>query len=112
MNGYVYSSVPPLFKVTTKKNEYIYLKDEAALQEYEEKHPGHQVVNRMKGLGEMDPQELHYCLLDNDTRNMLQLVVDDEAVADKIFTDLYGRRVEPRVQFLDMYSSEVTVDME
>lgn len=65
-----------------------------------------------KHVGEMDPQELHYCLLDNDTRNMLQLVVDDEAVADKVFTDLYGRRVEPRVIFLNEHSNDVAIDME
>lgn len=50
INGHVYSSVPPLFRVTTKKNEYVYLKDENALQEYKQKNAAKiKTVSRMKG---------------------------------------------------------------
>ena len=65
-----------------------------------------------KHVGEMDPQELHYCLLDNKTRNVVQLIVTDEKETDKMFLDLYGRRVEPRVTFLNEHSNDVTIDME
>ena len=50
INGHVYSSVPPLFRVTTKKNEYVYLKDENALEEYKQKNAVKiKTVSRMKG---------------------------------------------------------------
>ena len=112
INGHVYSAVPPLFRVTTKNGEYVYLRDESALEEYQQSHPGKQVVNRMKGLGEQDAQELSQCLLDNKTRNVVQLIVTNEEETNKMFSDLYGRRVEPRVTFLNEHSNDVTIDME
>lgn len=112
LNGHVYSAVPPLFRITTKKNEYIYLRDEAALEEYKKNHPGQLVVNRMKGLGECSAEELSQCLLDNNTRNMVQLIVTDEEETEKIFSDLYGTRVAPRVAFLNEHSNDVAIDME
>lgn len=50
LNGHVYSSEPPLFRVITKKNEYVYLKDDAALQQYKQNHPNNiKAITRMKG---------------------------------------------------------------
>ena len=110
-NGHVYSAVPPLFRVTTKKNEYIYLRDAEALAAYQKEH-GSQVqsIGRLKGLGEQDSDELSYCLLDPETRNVLQLKVEDYGKTDKMFQDLYGKRVEPRVQFLAQHLEEARVD--
>ncbi len=107
----MYSAVPPLFRVTTKKNEYVYLKDQEALDVYTKKY-GKQTINRMKGLGEQDPKELSYCLLDNNSRNVVQLIVTDEDKTKQMFNDLYGKKVEPRRQFLNEYSSKMTIDME
>ena len=110
-NGHVYSAVPPLFRVTTKKNEYVYLRDAEALAAYQKKHGAQiQSIGRLKGLGEQDSDELSYCLLDPETRNVLQLTVEDYGKTDKMFQDLYGKRVEPRVQFLAQHLEEARVD--
>ena len=111
--GHVYSSIPPLFRVTTKSNKYIYLKGQKELDEYKEKNPGTVAsISRMKGLGECDSDELAYCLLDNDTRNIVQLQVCDFAKTEQIFEDLYGKDVEPRVEFLAKHSEEGRADYE
>lgn len=110
-NGHVYSAVPPLFRVTTKKNEYVYLRDAEALAVYQKEHGAQvQSIGRLKGLGEQDSDELSYCLLDPETRNVLQLKVEDYGKTDKMFQDLYGKRVEPRVQFLAQHLEEARVD--
>ena len=111
INGHVYSSVPPLFRVTTKKNEYIYLKDEDALQRYKQKNAAKiKIVGRMKGLGEMDSEELSQALLDPSTRNILQLQVNNVEQTNKLFNDLYGKAVEPRVRFILEHSEEARAD--
>lgn len=111
INGHVYSSVPPLFRVTTKKNEYIYLRDEDALQEYKQKNAAKiKTVGRMKGLGEMDAEELSHTLLDPSTRNILQLQVNDIDKTNQLFQDLYGKNVEPRVKFIFEHSEEAQID--
>lgn len=111
INGHVYSSVPPLFRVTTKKNEYVYLKDEDALEEYK-KNSGNKIktIGRMKGLGEMDSEELAHTLLEPETRNILQLQVSNVDKTDALFQDLYGKAVEPRVKFILEHSEEARID--
>lgn len=110
INGHVYSAVPPLYKVTTKKNEYIYLRDDKALQQYKVRHKNIQSINRLKGLGEQNSDELAECLLDPDTRHIVQLTVSDINKTDKLFTQLYGKAVEPRVKFILKHSEEARVD--
>lgn len=111
IEGHVYSSVPPLYRVTTKKNEYIYLRDDNALNEYKKKNPNSiQFIGRMKGLGEQDSDELAYCLLEPDTRNLYQLTVSDIGKTNKMFQDLYGKNVEPRVKFLEKHLEEARVE--
>lgn len=111
VEGHVYSSVPPLYRVTTKKNEYIYLRDDGALNEYKKKNPNTiQFIGRMKGLGEQDSDELAYCLLEPETRNLYQLTVSDIGKTDKMFQDLYGKNVEPRVKFLEEHLEEARVE--
>jgi len=111
LNGHVYSAVPPLFRVTTKKNEYVYLKDEKALEDYKTQNPNNiQIIGRMKGLGECDSDELAYCLLDKKTRNVLQLKVTNRDKTDEMFNDLYGKAVGPRVTFLAEHLEEAHVD--
>lgn len=111
IEGHVYSSVPPLYRVTTKKNEYIYLRDDNALNEYKKKNPNSiQFIGRMKGLGEQDSDELAYCLLEPGTRNLYQLTVSDIGKTNKMFQDLYGKNVEPRVKFLEKHLEEARVE--
>lgn len=111
LNGHVYSAVPPLYRITTKKNEYIFLADDAALEEYKKANPSNSYrINRNKGLGEQDSSELSECLLEPDTRVLYQLTVSDAEKTDKMFNDLYGKNVEPRVKFLDEHLEEANID--
>ena len=112
-NGHVYSAVPPLFRVTTKNNEYIYLRDAAALEEYKKKH-GNKIksIGREKGLGEMDSKELGDTLLDTSTRNIVQLSVSDIGKTEQMFEDLYGKAVQPRVDYILNHSENGEVSYE
>lgn len=111
IEGHVYSAVPPLYRVTTKKNEYIYLRDDKALEEYKKKHSKDiQFLGRMKGLGEQDSDELSHCLLEPESRNLYQLTVSDIGATDIMFQNLYGKDVTPRVKFLNEHLEEARVD--
>ena len=107
--GHIYVAVPPLFRITTKKNEYIYLKDADALNEYRKSHKNDKyLINRMKGLGEQDPEELAQCLLEEETRNVQQLIVDDERATDDLLEIVEGVAVPPRRQYLLEHGEETT----
>lgn len=111
INGHVYSAIPPLFRITTKKNEYIYLRDADELEEYKKENANRiGSIGRLKGIGEMDPSEQSYCLLDEKTRNIVQLKVEDVQTTEQMFNDLYGKNVEPRVKFLSKHLEEARVD--
>lgn len=112
-NGHVYSAIPPLFRVTTKNNEYIYLRDAAALEEYKKKHGNNiKSIGREKGLGEMDAKELGDTLLDASTRNIVQLSVSDIDKTEQMFEDLYGKAVQPRVDYILNHSENGEVSYE
>ena len=111
-NGHVYSAVPPLYRVTTPNNEYIYLEDDIALEKYKQSGKKIKILNRAKGLGEQDAEELSYCLLQPETRNILQLQVEDFGKTDNLFNALYGKAVEPRVRFLQEHGEEGKADYE
>ena len=107
MNGHVYSTLPPLFRITNKKNEYIFLTDAAALEEYKAKHKGESyLVNRNKGLGEQDAHELHQCLIDPKTRNISQIIVTNTVEADNLMECLMGPNVPPRRAYLLKHAEE------
>ena len=107
LNGHIYTTMPPLFRITTKKNEYIYLKDAAALEEYKTQHQGEKFqVNRNKGLGEQDSDELSEALLDPETRNVAQLTVEDAKKAAILIDVLLGTSVPPRRAYLLEHSEE------
>lgn len=112
IEGHVYSSIPPLYRVTNQKNNYIYLRGDKELQEYKEKYGEKSIkfLGRMKGLGECDAEELSYTLLDPQTRNIVQLQVDDISKFDKLINNLYGKAVEPRVKFLEEHLEEAHID--
>lgn len=101
LNGHVYAAIPPLFRITTKKNEYIYLRDAAALEEYKLAHKGEKFqINRNKGLGEQDSDELEECLLNPTTRNVAQITVANEKEAYKMLDILMGSSVAPRKEYI------------
>ena len=109
MNGHIYSTLPPLFRITTKKNEYIFLKDAAALEEYKAKHRGESyLVNRNKGLGEQDAHELHECLINPETRNISQIIVSNKEEANQLMECLMGPSVPPRRAYLLKHAEEAS----
>ena len=104
--GYVYAGVPPLYRVTETKDKYVYLKDDAALEEYRAKHPGKKLtLTRMKGLGEMDAEETKI-LVNPELRIINQVTVEDAKAADKLFDDLMGDAVAPRKKYIQEHSAE------
>lgn len=106
--GYVYAGVPPLYRVTETKDKYVYLKDDAALDEYRNAHPGKKLtLTRMKGLGEMDKDET-VILLDPEQRIINQVTVEDAKAADRLFDDLMGDSVSPRKRYIQEHSAEAT----
>lgn len=108
LDGYVYAGVPPLYKITEGKDTYIYLKDDAELEKYRTSHKGKKyLVNRLKGLGEMSPDETSI-LVDPDKRIIKQVTVEDIAAADKLFDDLMGTQILPRKRFIQQHSAEAT----
>ena len=105
-DGYVYAGVPPLYRITENKDTYVYLKDDAELEEYRKKHPGKKLaLTRMKGLGEMDEIETKI-LVDPTQRIINRVTVEDAKAADKLFDDLIGDAVVPRKKFIKDHSDE------
>ena len=107
INGHLYTTLPPLFRITTSKNEYIYLTDAEASEEYKEKNKGKKfLVNRNKGLGEQDADELEECLLNPKTRNVAQITVSDIKKTEVLFDTLMGTVVAPRRAYLLAHAEE------
>ena len=110
INGHLYTTLPPLFRITTSKNEYIYLTDAEALEEYKEKNKGKKfLVNRNKGLGEQDADELEECLLNPKTRNVAQITVSDIKKTEVLFDTLMGTVVAPRRAYLLAHAEEANI---
>lgn len=105
--GHIYVAIPPLFRITTKKNQYIYLRDGVELEEYKTQHNGESyLVSRNKGLGEQDPEELGQCLLEPETRNVQQIIVSDYNETSKLFDVFMGTAVPPRRAYILEHSEE------
>ena len=104
-NGYVYSAVPPLYKLTRGKTVKVAYSDEQRDEisaELRGDNPNTKVViNRFKGLGEMDAHELWETTMDPETRTLRRITLEDARRADAIFTVLMGEQVEPRKEWIE-----------
>lgn len=110
--GYVYATIPPLYRITYGKDNYLYLQDDAALEQYRNDNVGkNYTVSRMKGLGEMDADELSETLLKSDNRYVKQIQIQDVKIAEKLFDDLMGSAVDPRRKYIEDHAEEANVEI-
>jgi DNA gyrase subunit B len=106
--GYCYIAQPPLFSTEISKNEKLYLKDENARAAFLMDHPNHKKeFQRLKGLGEMDAKELRTTTMDPTSRTLLQVTVEEAAIADDVMSRLMGDEVEMRKQFIQQNAKDV-----
>ena len=105
--GHVYIAQPPLYS-TKAGNDTVYLKDDAAKSAFLADRPNHKSeFQRLKGLGEMDADELWDTTMNPETRTLLQVTVDEASIADNIFSVLMGEHVESRKGFIQNNAHDV-----
>ena len=105
-HGYVYIAQPPLYKIS-KGRETEYLYNDAALEKAMEKYGSNASLQRYKGLGEMNPEQLWSTTMDPKSRVMRRITIKDAELADSMFSILMGIDVEERRKFLEEHSKEV-----
>jgi DNA gyrase subunit B len=113
--GYVYLAQPPLFKIETNGNESFWVLSEeerdAKIKELEKSNRTVKLVQRFKGLGEMNPEQLWETTMNPKTRVLKLITVDDAEEANKIFDTLMGQEVLPRKKFIQAYANEAELDI-
>lgn len=110
-NGHVYIAQPPLYRVRKGKEEYYVYNDRELQKLLAEKNwkkeDANVMIQRFKGLGEMNPEQLWETTMNPETRNMIQIKLNDPVESDEIFTILMGEKVEPRKEFIQKYAKMV-----
>lgn len=108
VSGHIYIAQPPLYKITKGKNEYYMYNDSDLKKKINDIGSGGISIQRYKGLGEMNPDQLWYTTMNPKTRTLLQITIDDIMSANSIFNILMGEDVILRRKFIQEHASEVT----
>ena len=109
--GHVYIAMPPLYKAMPNKGEEQYLYDDKALEKYRKTHKGPFTLQRYKGLGEMDAQQLWETTLNPETRMLKQVEIEDARMADQMTELLMGTEVPPRKAFIYEHAQDAELDI-
>ena len=109
--GHVYIAMPPLYKAMPSKGAEEYLYDDKALEKYRKKHKGPFTLQRYKGLGEMDAEQLWETTLDPDTRLLKLVEIEDARMASEVTEMLMGTEVPPRKAFIYKNAREAELDV-
>ena len=107
--GYIYAAVPPLYKATIGTKIY-YLKDDQALENFRKTHLKFE-LNRHKGLGEMDPEEMAETVMSKESRTLKQISMEDAEEVAKTFMNLMGESVTPRKKFIEDNAERANIDV-
>lgn len=109
--GHVYIAMPPLYKAMPSKGAEEYLYDDKALEKYRKRHKGPFTLQRYKGLGEMDAEQLWETTLDPDTRLLKQVEIEDARMASEVTELLMGTEVPPRKEFIYRHAQDAELDI-
>ena len=109
--GHVYIAMPPLYKAMPKKGEEEYLYDDKALEKYRKNHTGPFTLQRYKGLGEMDAEQLWETTLDPERRLLKLVEIEDARMASSVTEMLMGTEVPPRKAFIYENATEAELDI-
>ncbi len=109
--GHIYIAMPPLYKAMPSKGEEEYLYDDKALEKYRASHKGPFTLQRYKGLGEMDPDQLWETTLDPKTRRLKQVEIEDARMASETTELLMGTDVPPRKTFIYEHANDANLDI-
>ena len=109
-NGHVYIAMPPLYKVIPSRGQEMYLYDDKELERYRKSHTGDFRLQRYKGLGEMDPEQLWETTLDPERRVLKRVEIEDVRMASEVTEMLMGSEVPPRRQFIYDHANEAEID--
>ena len=109
--GHVYIAMPPLYKVLPKKGKEEYLYDDKALAQYRKTHKGSFTLQRYKGLGEMDAEQLWETTLDPATRKLKRVEISDVRMASEMTEVLMGTEVPPRKAFIYEHARDAQLDI-
>ena len=110
-NGHLYIAMPPLYKIQISKKIYYAYTEEEKEKILKERGNGKANIQRYKGLGEMNPQQLWETTMDPAKRTLKKIAIKDAAYTDEVFTTLMGKEVPPRKRFIQTHAKMATLDI-